>query len=281
MNYLKALNYGNNQLKINNINTHSLDSEILLSKILNKTREDILINLEKNILPVELAKYKKLICRRKSNEPVAYIIQNKEFWKSNFFINKDVLIPRPETELVIEEVIKLINHNSSKSILDVGTGSGCIIISLLKERPNCFATAIDKSKKALKVAKYNAKIHHLINKIRFINIDIDKFNLNKYDFILSNPPYINSIDIKRLDKDVRLYEPMVALLAGTDGLSQIRKLVNKSRTLLKKNGKLIFEIGKSQLNEVIRILKKNKFYINEICNDLQSYPRVIVSTKLF
>ena len=185
------------------------------------------------------------------------------------------------TELIVEEVLNNINNSSSKNLLEIGTGSGCVIISIIKERLNCLATAIDISKKALKVAKTNAKIHHLENKIKFLNIDVDKFNYNKYDFILSNPPYINSIDIKRLDKDVRLYEPMVALLAGTDGLSQIRKLVNKSRTLLKKNGKLIFEIGKSQLNEVIRILKKNKFYINEICNDLQSYPRVIVSTKLF
>ncbi len=280
MNYLKALNYGNNQLKINNINTHGLDSEILLSKILNKTREDILINLEKNILPVELAKYKKLICRRKSNEPVAYIIQNKEFWKSNFFINKDVLIPRPETELVIEEVIKLINHNSSKSILDVGTGSGCIIISLLKERPNCFATAIDISKKALKVAKYNAKIHHLKNKIRFINIDIDKFNLNKYDFIISNPPYIKNLSLMRLDDSIKLYEPHLALEAGKDGLREIKKLIIRSRKLLKNNGKLIFEIGFDQIDNIRNLLNKNGFFINKICNDMNFIPRVIISTKL-
>ena len=280
MNYLKALNYGNNQLKINNINTHGLDSEILLSKILNKTREDILINLEKNILPVELAKYKKLICRRKSNEPVAYIIQNKEFWKSNFFINKDVLIPRPETELVIEEIIKLININGSKSILDVGTGSGCIIISLLKERPNCFATAIDISKKALKVAKYNAKIHHLKNKIRFINIDIDKFNLNKYDFIISNPPYIKNLSLMRLDDSIKLYEPHLALEAGKDGLREIKKLIIRSRKLLKNNGKLIFEIGFDQIDNIRNLLNKNGFFINKICNDMNFIPRVIISTKL-
>ena len=280
MNYLKALNYGNNQLKINNINTHSLDSEILLSKILNKTREDILINLEKNILPEELAKYKKLISRRKSNEPVAYIVQNKEFWKSNFFINKDVLIPRPETELVIEEIIKLINTNSSKSILDVGTGSGCIIISLLKERPNCFATAIDKSKKALKVAKYNAKIHHLKNKIRFINIDIDKFNLNKYDFILSNPPYIKNLSLMRLDDSIKLYEPHLALEAGKDGLREIKKLIIRSRKLLKNNGKLVFEIGFDQIDNIRNLLNKNGFFINKICNDMNFIPRVIISTKL-
>ncbi len=155
------------------------------------------------------------------------------------------------------------------------------MVSILNERPKCHGTAIDISKNALKVAVNNAKMHHLQNKIKFINNDIDKFNYNKYDFILSNPPYINSIDLKRLDKDVKLYEPLVALQAGIDGLREIKKLIKKSRTLLKKNGKLIFEIGKNQLIDVIGLLDKNKFYINEVCKDLQSHPRVIVSTKPF
>ena len=281
MNYLEALNYGNNILKSSNITNYNLDTQIILSKVLNLPRETLLINLTNNLEKTNFNKFKKLVLRRKKNEPIAYIFKNKEFWKYNFKVNREVLIPRPETEIIVNKTLKFVSLNASKKILDIGTGSGCIMLSILKERPKCHGTAIDISKKALKVAITNAKMHHLQNKIKFINNDIDKLNYNKYDFILSNPPYINSIDIKRLDKDVRLYEPMVALLAGTDGLSQIRKLVNKSRTLLKKNGKLIFEIGKSQLNEVIRILKKNKFYINEICNDLQSYPRVIVSTKLF
>jgi protein-(glutamine-N5) methyltransferase, release factor-specific len=196
-------------------------------------------------------------------------------------VNRGVLIPRPETEIIVNKTLKLISLNASKKILDIGTGSGCIMLSILKERPKCHGTAIDISKKALKVAITNAKMHHLQNKIRFINNDIDKFNYNKYDFILSNPPYINSIDIKRLDKDIILYEPLVALQAGIDGLRVIRKLIKKSRTLLKKNGKLIFEIGKNQLIDVIKLLNKNKFYINEVCKDLQSHPRVIVSTKPF
>ena len=190
-----------------------------------------------------------------------------------------MLIPRPETEQIVEEVLELTNVYSSKKFLDIGTGSGCIILSILKERPKCFGTALDISKKALKVAIFNAKMHHLQNKIKFINIDIDKFNTNNYDFILSNPPYINEIDLKRLDKDVRLYEPLIALKAGVDGLSEIKKIILKSKKLLKINGKLIFEIGYNQINNVAKLLNENGYYINKVCRDIQSYPRVVVSTK--
>ena len=281
MNYLEALNYGNKILKSRKIINYNLDSQILLSKVLNLSRERLLINLSNNLETANFNKYKKLVLRRKKKEPIAYIFKNKEFWKYNFKVNKGVLIPRPETEIIVNKTLKFISLNASKKILDIGTGSGCIMLSILKERPKCHGTAIDISKKALKVAITNAKMHHLQNKIKFINNDIDKFNYNKYDFILSNPPYINSIDIKRLDKDIILYEPLVALQAGIDGLRVIRKLIKKSRTLLKKNGKLIFEIGKNQLIDVIKLLNKNKFYINEVCKDLQSHPRVIVSTKPF
>ncbi len=281
MNYLEALNYGNKILKSRKIINYNLDSQILLSKALNLSRERLLINLSNNLETANFNKFKKLVLRRKKKEPIAYIFKNKEFWKYNFKVNRGVLIPRPETEIIVNKTLKLISLNASKKILDIGTGSGCIMLSILKERPKCNGTAIDISKKALKVAITNAKMHHLQNKIRFINNDIDKFNYNKYDFILSNPPYINSIDIKRLDKDIILYEPLVALQAGIDGLRVIRKLIKKSRTLLKKNGKLIFEIGKNQLIDVIKLLNKNKFYINEVCKDLQSHPRVIVSTKPF
>ena len=281
MNYLEALNYGNKILKSRKIINYNLDSQILLSKVLNLSRERLLINLSNNLETANFNKFKKLVLRRKKKEPIAYIFKNKEFWKYNFKVNKGVLIPRPETEIIVNKTLKFISLNASKKILDIGTGSGCIMLSILKERPKCHGTAIDISKKALKVAIINAKMHHLQNKIKFINNDIDKFNYNKYDFILSNPPYINSIDIKRLDKDIILYEPLVALQAGIDGLREIRKLIKKSRKLLKKNGKLIFEIGKNQLIDVIKLLNKNKFYINEVCKDLQSHPRVIVSTKPF
>ena len=279
MNNLEALNFGSKLLKKNKIISYNLDSELLLSNILNLSREKLLINLDKSLNKENYYAYKKLLRRRKENEPMAHILKIKEFWKYKFSVNENVLIPRPETELIVEQMLKMIGSKSSKSILDVGTGSGCIIISILKERQNCSGTAVDICKKALKVALFNAKMHHLQNKIKFINIDIDKFNMNNYDFILSNPPYINEIDLKRLDKDVRLYEPLIALKAGVDGLSEIKKIILKSKKLLKINGKLIFEIGYNQINNVAKLLNENGYYINKVCRDIKSYPRVVVSTK--
>ena len=280
MNYLEAINYGNAILNKNNIQNCGLDTELLLAKALGNNREKILINLNKKIEIKFLNKFIKLISRRKKNEPIAYILQKKEFWKNNFFINKDVLIPRPETELVIEETLKFVDINESKSFLDVGTGSGNITISLLKERLNLRATALDISRKAIKIAKFNAKMHHLENKINFLNIDIDKFNYNKYDFIVSNPPYIKELNLKNLEDNVRLFEPHVALEAGMDGFREIKKIIKKSRTLLKKNGKLVLEIGNKQDKLTKHLLTKNGYQINKIRKDFNSIPRVIVSTML-
>ena len=280
MNYLEAINYGNAILNKNNIQNCGLDTELLLAKALRNNREEILINLNKKIESKFLNKFIKLISRRKKNEPIAYILQKKEFWKNNFFINKDVLIPRPETELVIEETLKFVDINESKSFLDVGTGSGNITISLIKERLNLRATALDISRKAIKIAKFNAKMHHLENKINFLNIDIDKFNYNKYDFIVSNPPYIKELELKNLEDNVRLFEPHMALKAGMDGLREIKKIIKKSRTLLKKNGKLVLEIGNNQDRLTKNLLTKNGYHINKIRKDFNSIPRVIVSTKL-
>ena len=281
MNCLNILNYGNKVLKSNDINSHSLDTELLLAKVLNKTREELLTNLNEDVDTNKLNKFNKLLIRRKRKEPMAYIFSRKEFWRYNFIVNRDVLIPRPETEIIIEEVLKLIKPNSSKYILDVGTGTGCIILSLIKERPKSRAIALDLSKKAIKTAVSNAKLHHIQNKIKFINIDVDKFNYNKYDFIVSNPPYINNVNFKRLEENVREFEPKLALNAGIDGLKIIRKLILKSKKLLKKNGKLIFEIGENQKDICIDLLLKNGFYVNKICKDLCSTPRVIISTNNF
>ncbi len=280
MNYQKILNNGINSLKISNIINPELDSELLLSKALNKKREKILTNLKKEINKKQLDKFNLYLSRRKKKEPIAYILGFKYFWKYKFFINKSVLVPRPETEQIVEETLNYLSDNESKKILDIGTGSGCIIVSVLKERSKCKAIAIDISSKALKVAKTNAKIHHLENKIKFINIDIDKFNYNKYDLILSNPPYISNIDLIRLDDDIRIYEPRESLSGGLDGCEEITKVIEKSSKLLKNNGKLIVEIGYSQKNNVLKLLKNNGFYINKTGKDLSGRDRCIVSTKI-
>ncbi len=281
MKSFQILDYGSYLLKSKQIKSFKLDSELILAKVLNKSREELLINLQNKIDFNKINEFKNLINRRKLNEPIAYIFKTKEFWKSNFKVSKDVLIPRPETEIIIEEVLKLTDNDTSKRFLDVGTGSGCLIISIKKERPKIYATGIDISKKALKIAICNAKMHHLLNKIKFINIDIDKLKDNKYDFIVSNPPYINEHSIKRLDINVKQFEPLIALRAGNDGLKVIKKLILKSKKLLKRNGKLIFEIGDNQETKVKNLLMKNRYYINKICKDIRSVPRVVISTKLF
>ncbi len=280
MNYNEILNNGANFLKKNKIQNPTLDTELLLSKVLNKRREDILLN-PKNILKnYEINRFNNYLLRRKNNEPVAYILGYKYFWKYKFITNKSVLIPRPDTELVIEETLKYLSNSKSKKILDVGTGSGCIVVSLLKERPNCVATAIDISLKAINVAKTNAKLHQLENKINFINIDIDKLESYNYDLIISNPPYINSIDLNRLDDDIKFHEPKLALSGGSDGFKYIIKVIKKSKKLLKIKGKLIIEIGHKQKNQCAKILNENGFYINKISKDLSGKDRCITSTKL-
>ena len=280
MNYLQTLKFGSDKLKHHNINTHILDSEILLSFTLNTSREKILMNLDTNIKKNKFEEFKKLLSRREKREPIAYITNKKEFWKNNFYVNSDVLIPRPETELIVEEVIKNTHIYTSKKFLEIGTGSGCLVVSIIKERPKCFATAIDISKKALNIAKFNAKMHHLINKINFVNIDIDKIQINKYDFIISNPPYINRFDLSRLDESVKIFEPYIAFEAGIDGLREITKLIIKSKKLLKRNGKLIFEIGQGQSLIAKKILNQNGYFINKVIKDISSIPRVVVSTKV-
>ncbi len=280
MNYSEILKQGENYLKKRKIKNAYLDSELILSKVLNRKREQILLNTQKKIKKNDLNKFKYHILRREQKEPMAYILGYKYFWKYKFITNKYVLIPRPDTELIIEETLNFLPKDKSKKILDIGTGSGCIVVSLLKDRPKCTATAIDLSIKAINVAKTNAKLHHLENKINFINIDIDKYKSNNYDLIISNPPYINSIEFNRLEDDVKFHEPKLALSGGCDGFREIKKVIIKSKKLLKINGKLILEIGHKQRNQSIKILNQNGYFINKISKDLSGKDRCIVSTKL-
>ena len=210
----------------------------------------------------------------------AYIVENKEFWKNNFYIKNDVLIPRPDTEILVEETLKLYTMNYKLKVLEIGVGSGCILLSILKERKNFFGVGIDVSKKAINVASFNAKMHHLENRTMFYKSDVDKFFIGKYDLIISNPTYIKDQDLKYLEKDIVEYEPMIALNGGQDGLSEITKVIKRTTVLLKKNGKFILEIGFDQKDRVINILKNNNFYINKVVKDYAKNDRWIISTKL-
>ena len=279
MKYQEAISNGVRLLGSKSSKSFCLDSELLLCKSLKINREKMILNLNNTINKKDYKNFINLVLRRKKGEPVAYIIGSKEFWKEKFVVNSNVLIPRPDSETIVEEALKLIPKNASFKILDIGTGSGCIILSILKERKKCYGVGLDISKKALEIAKINAKIQQIKNRIKFVNSDIDNFYSGKYDMILSNPPYINSFRINYLDRDIKKYEPNVALNGGVDGFSCINAVINKSSMLIKRKGKLLFEIGKNQVNKTKKLLNKKDFYINKIAKDLAKNDRCVLSTK--
>jgi len=280
MNIENILNKGINILQKNKISNPQLDSEILLSNSIKKNKKYIVLN-PKELLNLEQSrKFKKLIERRKKGEPIAYIINKKEFWKNEFYVNKDVLIPRPDTELIIEQVLKIYSKETQLQALDMGTGSGCILLSILKERLNFYGTGIDISKKSINISKFNAKQLNLTNRVKFFHSSVDNFKIGKYDLIVSNPPYIEFLDLKYLEKDIVNFEPKLALSGGFDGFVKIRKFINNAKTLIKKNGKFILEIGFNQKNRVKEILKEEGFYVNKAIKDYGNNDRCIISTKI-
>ena len=280
MNIKNALNEGINELQKNRVSNPKLDCEILLSNSINKDKKHIVLNPKETLNTDQLTNFKDLIERRKKGEPIAYLINKKEFWNSEFFVNKDVLIPRPDTELLIEEVLRIYSKNTQLQVLDIGTGSGCILLSILKERSNFYGTGIDISKKSINISKFNAKQLNLKSRVKFFHSSIDNFKIGKYDLIVSNPPYIELPSLKYLEKDVVNFEPRLALSGGFDGFSKIRKVIRKTSSLIKKNGKFILEIGFNQKNKVKRILKKEGFYINKAIKDYGNNDRCIISTKI-
>ena len=280
MNLENALNKASQILFNNNIKTSLLDSEILMSKAINKDRRFIISNLRKNIDKNSLCYFDQLVSERASGKPISYIIGIKEFWKFKFKIIDDVLIPRPDTEILVAEALKITKYKKKLKILDIGVGSGCILLSLLKERKDYRGIGIDFSKKCIDLSRLNALSLNIESRVKFLKRDIDNFNYGKYDLIVSNPPYINQAKLKYLEKDVKNFEPRSALNGGLDGLSEIRKVINKSSELIKFNGKLILEIGFDQKLKVKQILTNKGFFINKTIKDYANNDRCIICTKI-
>ena len=280
MNINIAINNGAKILKDKLITTANLDSELLMARAINKDRNYILLNSLKKLSEKDLDSFKKLIIERSLRKPVAQLTNKKFFWDSEFYVTKDTLIPRPETELIVENVINLTKQKNKLNVLDIGIGSGCILLTILKEKKNFYGTGIDISKKCLNISKINAINLNVFSRLKLFKTNVDKFSLGKYDLIVSNPPYINKCNLKYLEEDVAKFEPKLALDGGLDGLSEIRKVINKSSELIKTNGKFILEIGFDQKNKVIKLLKKKGFYINRIQKDLAENYRCIVCTKI-
>ncbi|MBD1173885.1 peptide chain release factor N(5)-glutamine methyltransferase [Pelagibacterales bacterium SAG-MED01] len=280
MNINQAILEATDLLKKNNIKSSKLDSEILMAKAIKKQREYIILNSNKPIQNKSYNYFRSLIKERSYGKPIAYLVGNKEFWKYEFKVSNGVLIPRPDTEILIEEVLKITKNKSKLKVLDIGVGSGCLLLSILKEKKDFYGTGIDVSQKCLNISKINAYKLRLENRVKFFKSDVDNFNYHKYDLIISNPPYINKFDLKYLERDVYKFEPKRALDGGLDGLSEIRKVIKRSSDLIKKNGILFLEIAFDQKEKVKKLLKSKGFYIERVLKDFAKKDRCIICKKI-
>ena len=274
----ELINNGSQVLKKNNIFSHLLDSELIISCILNKSREKLLTTSDQEVTEQNVIKFNYFIKRRLKREPMAYIFQEKEFWNKKFLVNNGTLIPRPETELLVEKIIKYYK-NKDLFFLDVGTGSGCILLTLLEEIKNSYGIGIDISKQALDIALKNSTRFELISRSKFLNRSVDQIFGYKFDLIVSNPPYVCRHQIKNLSADVKNFEPRIALDGGNDGLDVIKKVIYKSKNILKKKGMLALEIGNGQYKNVSQILRmqgfKDKFLISDYQNNIRCILTVL------
>ena len=279
MNIEIAIKEACKELKNNQIESALLDSELLLSTVIKKDRKFILLNLDKELDQNDQDNFKDLILKRSRGKPLAYLTGTKSFWKYDFKVNEKVLIPRPDTEIIIEQVLKIYKNKDYINFLEVGVGSGCIALSMLKEKRFFFGTGIDLSQDSIEICRYNAKKLGVNNRIKLLKSDVDNLIFRKYDLIISNPPYIKKFDLNKLDREVIDYEPKMALDGGLEGLSVIRKVIKKSSELIKTHGRLVLEIGHDQKELVKKMLKDNNFYVNRTLKDLAKNDRCIISTK--
>ena len=280
MNIEIAIKEACKELKNNQIESALLDSELLLSTVIKKDRKFILLNPDKELDQNDQYNFRDLILKRSRGKPLAYLTGTKSFWKYDFKVNEKVLIPRPDTEIIIEQVLKIYKNKEYINFLEVGVGSGCIALSILKEKRSFFGTGIDLSQDCIEISRYNAKKLGVNNRIKLLKSDVDNLIFRKYDLIISNPPYIKKFDLNKLNREVIDYEPKMALDGGLEGLSVIRKVIKKSSELIKTHGKLILEIGHDQKELVKKMLKANNFYVNKTLKDLAKNDRCIISTKI-
>lgn len=274
----ETLRKGMIQLKTGNVTEPNLKARLIMQYILNKPRQYLIIYDDQVLTLRQEVDYFKAIKRLINGEPIQHITHQQEFMKLSFFVNEDVLIPRPDTEILVEEVIKIAKKIKAKNILDMCTGSGAIAVSLAKYLDNVEITAVDISTKTLNVAKTNAKNNEVENKITFIESNLFENIVNeKYDIIVSNPPYIKKDVIKTLNKEVQK-EPKIALDGGYDGLDFYRKITRQSEEYLKFNGYLCFEIGYDQKKDVIKIINdERKFTGTYSKKDLCDNDRIVVT----
>jgi len=278
----EAIAFAEQELKRSNNLNSRLDSEILVSHLINIPRESIYSKLKENLPSNKTEELQNLVSRRVKKEPIAYILNNKEFWSTNFYVDRSVLIPRPETEVLIDLILSQINNkNNYFNILDIGTGSGCILVSLLKELTKAKGIGIDKSSKAIAVAKKNSISQHVDSRSSFKNINLENIKFDKkFDLIVSNPPYLPDVSLKNLNLDIKLYEPKIALQGGVQGVDFLCKIITLASKILKINGLLALEIGDNQFHILAKYLKENRFKILDKYTLINKQVRCLLATKL-
>ena len=273
----EAIEKGAIALKVENIESPKLKARMLMQFILNKPRQYIIVNDMQELSKSTEQEYFEAIQKLKHNIPIEHITHQKEFMKLNFFVNENVLIPRQDTETLVEEVIKIAQKTNSKKILDLCTGSGAIAVSLAKYIEKSEITAVDISQEAIKIASKNAIMNNVENQITFVKSDLfENVKKEKYDIIVSNPPYIKKSEIPKLEKQVQK-EPTIALDGGVDGLDFYRKIIKQCYEYLKYKGYLCLEIGYDQKEDVIELLKNEEKYSEiHFKKDLYDNDRIVI-----
>lgn len=279
----KLLNWSVECLTKAGVNSPRLEAEILLAKAIRGRRQDVYLEPDRVVNLQELCDQQSFVKRRMAREPISYIIGCREFWSLDFKVTSEVLVPRPETEVLLEQLVAIHNNRSGKGsvrILDIGTGSGNIAIVAAKEIPDCRVTAIDISPAALEIAEENSRIHQVAEQIRFIHGDLFEKVAGPFDYILSNPPYIALRELEMLMPDVRDYEPRTALNGGQDGLDYYKRIIPGAWDRLKDNGVLIMEIGMDQAMDVRYIIESfGKYEEPKVIRDYSGRDRVLITHK--
>ena len=276
-----AESIGSKQLSKKGIANTLFESKLFIKNILNISDEDLISSSEFLLSESQFEKFRSFLERRKKLEPVAYILNSKEFWKDSFYVDNSTLIPRPESETIIETVFKLFPNKDIKlNFADLGTGSGCLIISLLNEYKNSEGVGIDVSKETISIAEKNKNILFNKERLRFKLADFSTFETSKFDMIICNPPYVSTNDIGKLQEDIINYEPHNAIFADEEGFIYYKKIIHNLNKNHKCGQKVVFEIGLGQAESVSNILKNNDFRIVDIALDILGIPRCISAEKI-
>jgi release factor glutamine methyltransferase len=274
---IELLKVSENLLREKGVDNPRLNAELMLADVLKVDRINLYLDFEKPLNDEEISRYKEVIKRRLNKEPLQYILGFTEFWGLKFEVNSSVLIPRPETEMLVEKTIDIIKSDKLENpkILEIGTGSGCIAVALGKS-VNCNIEAIDINPKTLETAARNAAMHNVRNSISFLNKDIfkDYTNFNNFDLVLSNPPYIHPETYSRLQAEINQFEPRIAITDNKNGLTFYEKIIELSKNN-KSHCTILLEIGDGRSEEVKNIFTKRGIKDYRIYNDLQKIPRVI------